>query len=478
MPNIDQVEVLNPDGAPGFIPRTQLSSALNGGYKVAARVVSPKGEQGYIPKEQLADALKQGYTDASPKRSVPKVDYEDKLTQSVYEHPIRSALLGPEGVSAPAPFQTEPNAPLPLKIAAGVGGMFSPGASPVVGEIAADATKVAKGGVERLAGIPKAIDEARSTHAAASAENLSTFKQGATEAIGERTKQAAQASQKEVLQRSAEELQPRLQQHVQEVHDTVKQGLDQRWDALRATFKGSGIQANQATLAKALDKAANGVAEVNNDLFAKIVTDATPTKMGWEDIQAAYSKLGSRLAQGGLPGDVWRSLKSYQQAIGDEMEMMAKAKGVPDFPQLRKDHAAFMRDFVDTHDSIQNGASPLAHMLQKPDPATAVKPFEGEAGDRAIRTLARYKDAGARPSLAQTYRKTLEAAEAAPKGGRSVDMPKLKQTPAPDEAAIKSQKMGELKGRATKVGAGFVGAGLLEELIRRWRGGGSQAVPN
>jgi hypothetical protein len=308
-----------------------------------------------------------------------------------------------------------------------------------------------------------AVTGAVESQAAKQSENLATFKEKATTAIQNRDQQALLASRKEALEKGAQELQPRLQQHVAEVHDAVLNDLNQQWDVVRQGVKN--ITANPNTISTSLAKSNKLVSAPNIDLFNKVVGDAmgeaNPARMGWADIQALYTNLGNRLAKGGLPGDVWRGLSAYQDGVGDEMETMANAGGVKkELVAVKKGWGRYMNDFKNTRVAVAKGGSPLAHSLQASDPGAAVQHFEGDAGDRATQTLAKYKKYGARPELAQKYRNVVEMASEAPAGGKDVKMPKLKQEPGVDTESIRKEAIRKGKRRLAIGALGAAGAGV------------------
>ena len=339
--------------------------------------------------------------------------------------------------------------------------------------------------IEKISGAEGEVVEATAARSTKQAENLAKFRQDATEAIQSNNKQALLKARKEALQRGAEELQPRLQQHIQDVHTNVRADLDQRWDAIRSVFKPQPGQApmfaNPNAIAQGVRGSSQGVSAANVELFNKVVADAfgdsKPAAMQWNDIQGVYTKLGNRLAKGGLPGDVWRGLDSLQSSIGTEMEDMANAKGIkPQLQSVKKDWSSYMKDFQNTRVSVAKGGSPLAHSLESPDPGTAVKHFEGDAGDRAVSTLSKYKKYGARPEMAQKYRSVLEDVTTAPKGGKVKEMPSLKQEPKVDTEAIRKNAVSKTKRAVVKGAIGAAGVGAIGMTIYDLlHSGGAQA---
>lgn len=318
--------------------------------------------------------------------------------------------------------------------------------------------------LSKLSGADAAVEEARSA-----------FRKAGSEAIQERNLQAALAGRKEALKRGVEELQPRLQEHLQEVHDAVRGDLDARWEKLR-TAVGTDVKANVQSLATKMAEATKNVSEANRGLFDKVIADAhgvgDATNMDWQEAQAVYTKLGARLAKGGLPGDVWRGLKAYQNAVGSEMGEMTEAKALGKFyAELKTDWSAYMNDFQNSRVAVARGGSPVAHALDKADAPMAAKHFEGPAGDRAVQTLSKYKDYGARPELAQTYRDIVAEAKSAPKG-KTVQVP---QPPTTQEIQAIRQKANRAFLRQAGIGVG--GAALTWDVLKNLFGSSAAPAP-
>ena len=312
-----------------------------------------------------------------------------------------------------------------------------------------------------------------------------------------------QAMQREAAGREIQNMQPKLQQHLQAVRDSAKGALDARWDAIRKTV-GSNITADVTNIANTNANAAKLVSKTNIEDFQKIIGNAFGNAnwgtLTWRDMQAAYTDLGQTLARGDLPGDLYQGLKLYQQGIGQEMEnMVTRAGGSPTvLRSLKADWSAFMRDFVDTSRPMAHGGSPIAHALRNVDAPNLAKVLQRPGGQRAIALLENYKMYGANPELLQQYRELVESYADMPKGGRVMNLPSPKVVAAPkpplferppnvapykpppptptrpleppevDIEGVRKQMLSQLKRKAISRGAPIVGGTMLGWLLRNW----------
>jgi hypothetical protein len=441
----------------------------------AAKIKAQYPAYASMDNAELTQKVLAKYPTYSTRVRIAPVD--SSIVKPVEPSPLREAVTkGLDVMGGKKLGEFEQRHPLALPSAQIATG-YEMGSAPIAGmveDIISGAKSIAPGTkglirrtLEKLGGAEGDIAKATTERTAKEAENLSTFQQQATKAIQSNDQQALLAARKQALQRGVEELQPRLQQHIQDTHNVVRANLDKRWDAIRQAFAPVAgqppILANPNAIAAGVRSTSAKVSGANTELFQRVVQDAfgesNPANMEWKDIQGVYTKLGSRLAKGGLPGDVWRSAKALQDTLGTEMETMANVRGVKaDLQSVKADWSQYMEDFQNTRKAVAKGGSPLAHSLQSPDPGTAVKPFEGDAGDRATQTLSRYKKYGARPELAKKYRDVTEEAAKAAKGGKVSEMPRLKKETPVDVKAIKKEAASKAKKVISYGAAGALGA--------------------
>ena len=92
-----------------------------------------------------------------------------------------------------------------------------------------------------------------------------------------------------------------------------------------------GIEADPSFLPDALSNATESLrgskAEptILKDISKVIERGDVPT---YEDLQGEYSRLGTEISKGNLPGDVYHAYDTLHEAIGDEMQRIADSKGL------------------------------------------------------------------------------------------------------------------------------------------------------
>lgn len=347
--------------------------------------------------------------------------------------------------------------------------------------------KIARGGMDILAGTtPKVATglaedtaEANTAAQAKAAEANTKLQSKRAQQIQEhfdKTQQirqqneAAQAAQsrKAALQRGVEQLDPKFQEDLQTTEKQVRAQANEKYNTVRAATAGETVPSDSlATAVKTAEGKIQGSSE-NLKIFRDILskhpegepdtveyqgaqipkghplydvikegTTASTSPATFSDLQGYYSELGSNLAKGNLPGDVYQAMKSLQGSVGDLMQQMAESKGVGD--QLT-DARSFYRDYMN---AFRESSSPLNKAMNAIERGQAVKALQGK-DQSGIQTLARYN-----PELAQrantirgyqTEAKGIPAKAPAPK-----TEPVLPPKPAPVLADVKKIGLGDIQ---------------------------------
>lgn len=103
----------------------------------------------------------------------------------------------------------------------------------------------------------------------------------------------------------------------------------------------------------------------------------------YKDLQGYYSELGQELSKGTLPGDVYSSLNTLHEAIGEDMQRVADAKGLG--PQLTEARA-YWRRMKQTFGKPQAPRDAATKTLRSLSPEFAKEDAEGNS----VRMLSNY----------------------------------------------------------------------------------------
>jgi len=282
--------------------------------------------------------------------------------------------------------------------------------------------------------------------------------------------EAAQAvqSRKVALQRGVEQLDPKFQEDLQTTEKNVRAQANEKYNTVRAATEGETIPSESlANAVKTAEGKIQGSSE-NLKIFRDILSKhpegepesityqgaqipkghplydvlkegeaANTSPATFSDLQGYYSELGSKLAQGNLPGDVYQAMKTLQGSVGDLMQQMAESKGVGD--QLT-DARGFYRDYMN---AFRDSKSPLNKAMNAPERGKSIAALKG-ADQSGIETLARYN-----PELAQranTIRGYQAEAKSIPAKAPAVKPePALPPKPAPVLADVKKIGLGDIK---------------------------------
>lgn len=265
-------------------------------------------------------------------------------------------------------------------------------------------------------------------------------------------------NKKQILDTGATEYAKAARDNIQSTHDAVRASLDNRWNSLRDAMQGTQIPApdlfnaiqnakteflrgSPASLKQFNDLTNElGIQNYQEDETGGLTATPDPNAtIPWDTARVHSTALGQRLASGGLPGNVYQALKFVQGKIEDSLANAADQQGRADeYSAVRRDWSQYMNDWKDTS-SVNRGGSPLAVSLQAPDVGTVQGQILGNAGDRMIGTLAKYRKFGARPDLLASARNMSNASDAvkipttkaAPPAYEPPSPPELKSVPRP-----------------------------------------------
>src|SRR6266481_2442285 len=321
--------------------------------------------------------------------------------------------------------------------------------------------------------------------------------------------QIAASNKKAVLDRSANEYGKLAQQNISDVHQTVRERLDSRWNDFRE--KMSGAVDRKQDIAKIINDASEklrgtpadlkqfkdltrelGVeADVSGELAdtGEAALHEEPT-VPVETLRVHSSAIGERLAAGDLPGNVYQALKAAKEGIEGRIERLAESRNQGDiYRSLKRDWANYMSDWHDLRSIAGGKGSALARALRVPKPEFLQNLMMGKSGDLLLEDLGKYRDAGARPELARQTRvlsgkaKMIKAGvlRQMPQGYEPLPVPRLKEVtrPKPEILKRKAPMVARLLGRVGgKFVGGTVGAKLGHPLVGYGIGGelGEQAV--
>ena len=228
------------------------------------------------------------------------------------------------------------------------------------------------------------------------------------------------------------------------------------------------------------------------------------TKFKFDQLQGYSSEIGTRLAKGGLEGDVYQALKYVKEAIDKQKEVIAGRNGAT--AEL-KAADAFWRNYMETFYDKPSAVAATLSRVGKLDPEYYAEPFFGKAAKTSINKLRNYDAALAdRAENLRTQQEEFEKAggPAALRKGAKVEpepqppapgeppkkpefaAPKtIEQPTAPTEADVVARKKSELTKEARNLGqlsrfdlgllassaiAPFIGAVFGQDMLRSAEG--------
>lgn len=225
------------------------------------------------------------------------------------------------------------------------------------------------------------------------------------------------------------------------------------------------------------------------------------TKLKFDTLQGYSSEIGTRLAKGGLEGDVYQALKYVKEAIDKQKEVIAGRNGAS--AEL-KSADGFWRNYMETfYDKPSAVAATLAR-VGKLDPEYYAEPFFGKAAKTSIAKLKNFdadlanraetlrtqqeefKKAGGAAALKKGPK--VEAAPEAPAPGEppkkpQLEKPKTIEQPAvPTEADVIARKKAELAKEARNLGSlsrfdvGLLASSAIAPIISKVMGRGWETM--
>jgi hypothetical protein len=274
----------------------------------------------------------------------------------------------------------------------------------------------------------------------------------------------------------------RLQQNVQQTHETVRNGLNARWDSLREKVGDAPVQAKP--IIEAIDKSRQMLAgtPANLKIFNQIVQNldqrgaedlsaTTPqnpeelknwiaeradrsaqpaSSIPFGDARTQYSALGEQWSN--ADGNLRRALKNAYDAYGKQIETTAEAKGAGgEYSDLKRDWSQYVNDW--------QGKSPLAKVRNAAHPAYVTPIVKGVGSDLLAEQMSRYQDAGADPSAVAE----MKAVTKQGKLGQLKPVPV--PTPEPPEPGLGARLASHMPRVIGKVLGGSIGSAVGHPLI-------------
>lgn len=280
----------------------------------------------------------------------------------------------------------------------------------------------------------------------------------------------------------------RLQQNVQQTHEAVRSGLNQRWDALRDKVGDTpvatrpvldAIEKSRQMLAgtpadlkvfsdivRNLDqRGAEGISEEafvraqagDNSAIPSLVSqraglEPTPAAEGipFQDARTQYSALGDQWSN--ADGNLRRALRNVYDAYGKSIQGAAEEAGAGgEYSDLKRDWSQYVNDWQDR--------TPLNKVLNAPHPAYVTPIAKGIGSDLLSQQLARYQQAGADPGIVAEMQRVTRQAKA----------PTLKPVPVPPapapEPSLTQRVLSHIPRVVGKVAGGTLGSAVGHPLI-------------
>ncbi|PWT72285.1 MAG: hypothetical protein C5B60_09800 [Chloroflexi bacterium] len=236
--------------------------------------------------------------------------------------------------------------------------------------------------------------------------------------------------QQEVLQRGVDAYADRARENLTRTHNIAESRLNSRYYHLQQSIEnalpGEKGYANSEHIKEVIDYARDkfllgspdDVKTFNN--LVRWMTESTEPgaeaglrNLPWGDVRVHHSAMGDQIRPGNnLPGNVVQAIRYVREkGTGAELMRIAKEAGMGEvYAKLTKDYRQFKIDWSDRGE-VSQGASPLRPGLARQDNAPLVRDVTGDAGDRFLSILAKYKKDGANIRLFEGIRDLTTKAE-------------------------------------------------------------------
>lgn len=316
-------------------------------------------------------------------------------------------------------------------------------------------------------------------------EQRAKYQEQVTKAAQEHQQKLADHNAKQAAEKQITNATRDAQNNILSTHRAVRSALDDRWESMRNDMKGT-VVSNPADIyngvreaetehlrgaPQSLQQFRNLVRELgiedfveNEDGTLSAAQSDTAKPLDWETARVHYTAIGDRLAQGGLPGNVYQALKKVNGLLDSKLKDAAGGAGrEQEYTALKNDWSDYMKDWKDTS-AVSKGGSPLARVLQTPDAGYARVHLTGPAADRLLMTMEKYRGQGAQPELVGKVR-NLHAASKLPRPKR---VPVPKPAPKPlspmTRGLIHAGGVGLGLGGGTVIGHPYIGMGVGRTL--------------
>lgn len=344
------------------------------------------------------------------------------------------------------------------------------GAKKVPAGIAATG-RTARAGAQRAAGAgPELTREAFKARSAEILEAQTKYQEKLGEVTAKRAEatlsnemQAAQVARRQALEKQMEADGAVLNDNVRATEANVRTMLNSRGNALRDTL--GNVHAEPKLLPEAINEARQKFVGTKGDInaFNKAIQDALEPEAGksfmdleggaqpgtivnYADLHRLQSRLGNKMASGGIPGELYKAVEHVHDAALGEMQNIAKDMGLArELADFRQGWHEFMDTFHNTS-SMATGGSPVARIHRAADPGFAYAPLLSKAGKRAVMLMEKYRNFGAQPELARGIINANAERMTLPKSIKAKALPDLPKEPVlPPEVNPQALKMEQLK---------------------------------
>lgn len=287
------------------------------------------------------------------------------------------------------------------------------------------AVAVRQASADNAAEVAKADEKNAAADSARKVDLKKHFEKSAA-AADANTDSASAVSRRQAITRGIEQADEPLRADIKSLRDKAHAAADAKYVALNSAL--DDVPASPVFLGSALEDAASQIKGSNTKpaIFSdmeKRFNSGDP--LTYRDLQGYYSEVGRELSKGTLPGDIYHAYDVLQEHIGDEMQRLAKTKGLDG---KLGDARATWRQLKQT---FYDPKSPVTKALSATERGGTVKAFQ--TADRAgVEALAKYD-----PTIAQRVNSlrtlTKEAKELPAKPAPLKSVPKLGPKPQPVE---------------------------------------------